>query len=180
MKFLNQCIVTLLVSSAVGFTSSLAFAESYTVQGVVTSSTPKYKLVNIQNPVNTCEMVQVPIYGTAEQEGGDIIGSLIIGSLIGGAIGNNVSDADGAGAAGAVLGGIIGANEATKKKSTNNNIIGYREQEKCKTTWINSQEEHLSHYSVEYEVLGLKGTKITRSDVPVGSKIPVVVSIKSN
>ena len=58
-------------------------------------------------------MQDVPVY--EKKSGGDDIGGLIVGGLIGSAIGNKLSDSNGAGAAGAVAGALLGR-EASKNK----------------------------------------------------------------
>ena len=61
-----------------------------------------------------CTTEEVPIY--EETQGGDELGGLIIGGLLGAAVGNSVSGADGAGTAGAVAGALIGRDQAKKTK----------------------------------------------------------------
>ena len=182
MNHLQTCVTALLVSSSIGFLSGVAFGETYTMTGTVVATSPVYKTEIVQNPVETCEDVQVPIYETSEsKESGDVIGSLIIGGLIGGAIGNNMSDADGAGTAGAVLGSIIGANEASKgATTTTNNIVGYRQVSQCSTTWVNESRNKLSHYRITYTVLGLTGTLNSVASKSVGDSVPVTVTVSSN
>lgn len=76
-----------------------------------------------------CSVEDVPIY--EESKGGDELGGLIIGGLLGSAVGNQISGADGAGTVGAVTGALIGREHA-KNKKTNGKIIGYRQEETCR------------------------------------------------
>ena len=75
-----------------------------------------------------CRNDDVPIY--AQEEGASEIGSMIIGGLIGSAVGNKFSNNDGAGAAGTVAGALIGR-EHSKNKQKNSRIVGYKQQETC-------------------------------------------------
>ena len=73
-----------------------------------------------QTPITerVCEDRDVPVYGSNEQPANEL-GSMIIGGIIGSAIGNKFSDSEGAGAAGTVAGAILGketANQANEKK----------------------------------------------------------------
>ena len=76
-----------------------------------------------------CTVEDVPIY--EESKGGDELGGLIIGGLLGSAVGNQLSGADGAGTVGAVTGALIGREHA-KNSKTNGKIVGYRQQESCR------------------------------------------------
>ena len=76
-----------------------------------------------------CSVEDVPIY--EESKGGDELGGLIIGGLLGSAVGNQISGADGAGTVGAVTGALIGREHAKNKKTTGK-VIGYRQEETCR------------------------------------------------
>ena len=76
-----------------------------------------------------CSVDEVPIY--EESKGGDELGGLIIGGLLGSAVGNQISGADGAGTVGAVTGALIGREHAKNKKTTGK-IVGYRQEETCR------------------------------------------------
>lgn len=77
-----------------------------------------------------CRVEEVPIYGESQSDGGDELGGLIIGGLLGAAAGNQLSGADGAGTVGAVTGALIGREHAKNKKKQGK-IVGYREEETC-------------------------------------------------
>ena len=70
--------------------------------------TPTYKTVQTYRDEQRC----------TTQSGGDELGGAIIGGLIGSAVGNQASSADGAGALGTFLGAIVGAESAKKPKTT--------------------------------------------------------------
>ncbi len=79
----------------------------------------------------------MPIYGEAKSGESDL-GAMIVGGLIGSAIGNKLSDNNGAGAAGTVAGAILGREHA--KKSQKGEIIGYKQQNICETRTIMTEQ----------------------------------------
>ena len=95
-----------------------ATTSSETVLGEVISVMERTREVIRQTPLTerVCQDKDVPVYGSNGQQKNDL-GSMIIGGIIGSAIGNKMSDSEGAGAAGTVAGAIIGkttADEANK------------------------------------------------------------------
>ena len=108
--------------------ASSASAEKITaniedVFATVIESTPYTRQV--------CQNVEVPIYGTVTRQGsgatgGDVLGGMIIGGLLG----KGVTRKDNGAAAGAVLGGIIAADKASKPK-TETVITGYKTERQC-------------------------------------------------
>lgn len=103
-----------------------------TVRGIVTQS---YELpattTTIQQPVKSCEIVNVPIYG---KSGTASTGEVLGGAIIGGILGNQVGGGSGKDAA-TILGAIIGADVANKKGGKNDTIVGYKQVENCKTVY---------------------------------------------
>ena len=100
-----------------------------------------------------CSIEEVPVYGEAQQ--GDEIGSMIIGGLLGSAVGNKLSDANGGGAAGAVAGALLGRQHA-KNSTQQGNIVGYRQQEVCQTKRVVLEEEvtKITGYRLQVEADG--------------------------
>ena len=100
-----------------------------------------------------CSIEEVPVYGEAQQ--GDEIGSMIIGGLLGSAVGNKLSDANGGGAAGAVAGALLGRQHA-KNTTQQGNIVGYRQQEVCQTKRVLLEEEvtKITGYRMQVEADG--------------------------
>ena len=94
----------------------------------------------------TCDIVDVPIYGKSSQ--GATSGDILLGALIGGAIGNNIPGEKNGGAAGAVIGGIL-ANEAGDNKQV---VTGYRREEQCKniTRYQTVYDEVYSHSTITF------------------------------
>jgi uncharacterized protein YcfJ len=112
-----------------------------------------------------CKIEDVPIYGQNQNSGKDTeLGSMIIGGLIGSAVGNQLTDADGAGTFGAVTGAILGR-EHNKNKQKSSNIVGYRQEEVC-TIEKSTREERVEEVTgyrltidVNDEVVTLKSSQ---------------------
>ena len=153
-----------------------------TVFGTVTSSDPIHTSYIRKTPSDekVCETQQVPIYGQASASGGgenSDLGAMIIGGVIGSAIGNKASDNDGAGAAGAVVGAILGREHAKKKKQQpSQQIVRYRDQQVCnvRTVMIEESIQEITGYRNRIEV----DNKIItiETDTPFGANDRVEIS----
>lgn len=86
-----------------------------------------YYTESIPKTERVCQTVQVPVYTTRNRgaSGGDILGGLIIGGLLGKAVTGNDKGA----AAGAVIGGVASA-EHNRSESV---LSGYRDELQCET-----------------------------------------------
>ncbi len=112
--------------------SVYATTSSETVVGEVISVMERTREVIRQTPVTEriCEDRDVPVYGNNEQPASEL-GSMIIGGIIGSAIGNKFSDSEGAGAAGTVAGAILGKETANQANEKNKEIVGYNRTRSC-------------------------------------------------
>jgi hypothetical protein len=114
----------------------------------------------------------VPIY--AESKGNSELGSIIIGGLIGSAVGNKFSDNDGAGAAETVADAILGREHAKNQK--NSRIVGYKQQEFCTVTTVMLEEDVSeitgcrNHIELDGKIIKLEN----KSPPLVGSRAEVV------
>ena len=119
-----------------------------------------------------CTTEEVPIY--EEAQGGDELGGLIIGGLLGAAVGNSVSGADGAGTAGAVAGALIGRDQAKKKKTTGK-IIGYRQEDTCSIVKSVREEriEEVTGYRLSIQVDGDVISLKTKRNYDIGDDIEI-------
>ena len=118
--------------------------------------------VNVPTTTTECYDVEVPIYGRAQgggASGGDVLGGMILGGLLGkGATGND----DGA-AIGAILGGIVAADNKQSKQV----VTGYRIERQCadKVTNKYQSQEVYSHSTVRFTVGGYRYVlEFNRSD----------------
>ena len=162
----------------VGIATS-AFAETRieTVIGTVSGAEPIVTSYVRNTPVDEqfCEVQNIPIYGTAEAtEPGSDLGAMIIGGLIGSAIGNKTSDQEGAGAAGAVVGAILGREHA-KNNQGGETVVGYREEEVCsiRTVMMEQQIEEVTGYRVRIEVDNKIISLETQENLTVGNRIEI-------
>jgi len=111
-----------------------------------------YKSVTKRIPTTyqSCEVVDVPIYG---QSGGGASGAdVLTGIIIGGLLGKGASGNDKGAAAGAVIGGMVAAD----KKKGNQRIVGYKQQQVCRdvTTYDESRHTIYSHSTVTFTYEG--------------------------
>ena len=160
-------------------TGPTAIAETRieTVIGTVTRAEPILTSYTRNTPVDeqVCELQNIPVYGTAEAaEPGSDLGAMIIGGLIGSAIGNKTSDEEGAGAAGAVVGAIL-AREHAQKNQGGEKIVGYRQEEVCsiRTVMMEQQIEEVAGYRVQIEVDNKIISFEIQENPTVGSRIEI-------
>ena len=136
---------------AIVFASS-AFADHDKVRVISLKDEYNNRTVYIENPVQSCKDVDVPIY--QQSKGGDDLGAFLGGAIIGGVIGNQIGDSKGNGALGALIGGAI-ANEKQKKKGTSN-IVGYKRERICETT-VTKEKQIIREYmysTIKFEYEG--------------------------
>jgi len=139
--------------------SSIVQAGSYDSYGRVVESIPVYqdRWVTESIPVNTCE------YRTRGGSGsGNNVGRILIGGLIGSAVGNHISGADGMGTLGALVGGAIASDSE------------HSYQEKVCRTRYETREHRvssLSHYNVKVTHRGRLVTVESQQRYPIGSRI---------
>ena len=145
-----------------------------TVRATVTSIQPIYHNTTTRTPSNICQNVEVPIYGTV-QSGGASGGDVLTGMILGGLLGKGVSGNDKGAAAGAVLGGIISADNKRSKQV----ITGYRVESQCHTTYVNSTQRQLKHYKIWFTWNGINGSAATYNVYQIGDRIPVEVSLRA-
>lgn len=103
----------------------------------------EYYTERVPETKRVCETVQVPIYGTRKRDtnGGDVLGGMIIGGILGKAI----TGKDNGAAAGAVIGGIAGA----ERNKTEQVVTGYRDEQQCQTVETYKEVERKQYdYSV--------------------------------
>ncbi len=169
---MNRLLATVAVIGTMGFAAS-ANAQEY---ATITNVTPNYQTISTPTTQQVCNVVEVPVYG---RSGGQAsTGDTLFGALIGGAIGNQVGGGKGKDAA-TVLGAIIGADVANKR-SGSNQIIGYRQEQRCNNVTSYSTQEQIKNYTIRYEWNGVQGRSYTFNQYSVGDRIPVSISINAN
>ena len=155
-KLITLSISTLATLGVVTLGTGTAMAETRveTVLGTVTKSDPIRSSYVRKTPKDerVCRTEDVPIY--SESQGGQSdLGAMIVGGLIGSAIGNKLSDNEGAGAAGTVAGAILGREHA-KNSTGKAEIVGYRQQNICETRTIMTEQtvEEITGYRNTIEI----------------------------
>lgn len=137
-----------------------AFAETRieTVIGTVSGADPIRTSYIRKTPKDEriCQTQDVPVYGETAGNNESDLGAMIIGGVIGSAIGNKTSDNEGAGAAGAVVGALLGREHTKKNQGGGQQIIGYRQQEVCNIRTVMTEQtvEEITGYRVRIEVDG--------------------------
>ena len=166
MKHLHQttpsanraAVGTTVLSAAILCVAMLGTATAETrvetVLGTVTKSDPIRSSYVRKTPMDerVCRTEDVPIYGESKSGQSDL-GAMIVGGLIGSAIGNKLSDNEGAGAAGTVAGAILGREHA-KNTNGQGEVVGYRQQNICETRTIMTEQtiEEITGYRNTIEI----------------------------
>lgn len=151
----QMTIAAAALTGLIAVNGSAASAETRieTVLGTVTKSDALTTSYIRKTPTDErfCRTEEVPVYSESS-EGSSDLGAMIVGGLLGSAIGNKASDSNGAGAAGAVAGALLGREHAKKKQK--GNIVGYREQDVCeiRTVIVEENIEKVTGYRNRIEV----------------------------
>ena len=168
-------VAAVIISSPLVIGSVAAETRVETIVGTVVDTITLTSTYVRKTPSDkrTCRTEDVPIY--AQQDGQSELGSMIIGGLIGSAVGNKFSNNDGAGAAGTVAGALIGR-EHSKNKQKNSRIVGYKQQETCSVTTVMLEENvseitgYRNHIELDGKIVKLE----SKSPRIVGSRVEVV------
>lgn len=173
-------LATIATAGTLAFTPVAATAETRveTVIGTVTRSDPIMTSYIRKTPSDqrVCETQDVPVYaeaGAANNESD--LGAMILGGVIGSAIGNKASDNEGAGAAGAVVGAILGREHAKKNQSGGQKVVGYRQQEVCNVRKVMLEEtvEEITGYRHRIEVDSRIITVKTNTPLVDGERVEI-------
>ena len=149
-----------------------------TVIGTVTRSDPIMASYIRKTPSDqrVCETQDVPVYAEAGAANNQSdLGAMIIGGVLGSAIGNKASDNEGAGAAGAVVGAILGREHAKNNSSGGQKVVGYRQQEVCNIRKVMIEEtvEEVTGYRHRIEVDSRIITIETNTPLADGERIEI-------
>lgn len=163
-----------IIAGSLAISSAAAETRIETVVGTVVDTITLTSTYIRKTPTDqrSCRTVDVPIY--AESEGKSELGSMIIGGLIGSAVGNKLSDNEGAGAAGTVAGALLGREHGKNQK--NNRVVGYKQQESCSVTTVMVEENiseitgYRNHIELDGKIVKLE----SKTPLTVGSRVEVV------
>ena len=163
---------TLVVTSSVTADTRVETVVGTVVDTITLTSTYIRKTPSDQR---ICRTEDVPIY--AQQDESSDLGSMIIGGLIGSAVGNKMSDNNGAGAAGTIAGALIGREHA-KTNPKNGRVIGYKQQESCTVSTVMVEENisevsgYRNHIEVDGKIIKLE----SKSPLTVAARVELVRS----
>ena len=177
---LTAAIAATLSTGAVAIVPASAETRIESVLGTVTKSDPIRTSYIRKTPSDekVCETQEVPVYGQASagsNNNNSDLGAMIIGGVIGSAIGNKTSDQDGAGAAGAVVGALLGREHAQKNQQGGQQIVGYRQQEVCNIRKVMIEEtiEEVTGYRTRIEVDNRIITVETQNPLAVNERVEI-------
>ena len=159
-------------AAIIALTATASFADTY--RATITKVEPNYGYRQVSVPNTVCQNVDVPIYGTVQgggASGGDVLGGMIIGALLGKGVGGNDKGA----AAGAVLGGVIAADNNRSRRV----ITGYQTQQQCQQTVSYENQRYLKNNKIYFTWNGINGTAHTYNNYNVGTQIPITISIQA-
>ena len=88
-----------------------------------TTQQPAY----VMHPVEECGYVDEPVYGLLNRPTSD--GEILLGALVGGVIGKELTDKDG----GAVVGALLGGSVAQQNRVVERTVVGTNRVYKCQT-----------------------------------------------
>jgi uncharacterized protein YcfJ len=141
--------------------ASVLFAESFSWHDTVrvVKSRPVYKTVTIRTPSEECWDEEVPVY-----DNGDGTLGAVIGGTAGGILGHQVGRGGGRTAAtvgGAIIGTLVGKNLSDQ----NRRGPSYRTRRRCKTDYVEREENRFVGYK---NIAHYKGHKLVKySDEPL-------------
>jgi len=164
-----------IIATTAIFTALATTAMAETVRARVTSVEPRYQSSYQNVPTTQCQDVEVPVYGTVQgggASGADVLGGMIIGGLLG----KGVTGKDNGAAAGAVIGGIIAADQGNQSRQV---ITGYRTERQCSEVMVRQQVNQIKDYRITFEWNGVYGSAYTYNNYSVGQRIPVEVTLRA-
>ena len=160
------------IATAISLFAFPVLADTYNTTGKITAVKPMYRTVSVPVTIQDCNDVQVPIYGQTGggASGGDVLGGMIIGGLLGKGAGGDDKGA----AIGAILGGMIAADNNQGQRV----VTGYRTERQCQNATAYETRQELTDYLITYEVFGIQQTANVTNKYRVGQNIPVRVTVK--
>lgn len=181
MTFAAAGVAMLGMAAATAEARHYSTSRGFTDTARVTHVEPIYRTVTTTRPVRECseEEVYRPVsYDEGYGDSGNTALGMIVGGVLGGALGHNISrHGDNGKIVGAVVGSAIGHEVAQRNRGRHGRYQDYRPrwEERCHTVSERYTEEKLDGYRVTYRYHGQSFT--TRMDRDPGSRIKVRVRV---
>ena len=172
MRFFKETLHVVLVTGIIGVIGgcNYAMAESYVTTGKLINKQPVLTNVVNRQPQQVCRNVEVPVYGTVQNNNsGASGGDVLAGAIIGGILGKALTGQDNGAAFGALAGAMTSAEK--KKGGTSQQIIGHRTEQRCKTEYHNVQSQVVNQYRLTHNISGDHVTFIVNRAVGENSYI---------
>lgn len=144
-------------------------AHAKSVAAQISRVDPIYDNTTQHVPRQICENIQVPIYQTVQRQG-DAAGGALLGMILGGILGKEITGDKGGKNAGVVIGGLIGADRAAGSQKI---ISGYQNQKQCRTVYDQVSSQTISGYKIWFAYNGMEGSAFTNHKYSVGQRINV-------
>ena len=167
-----------LLAAAVLLATRPAMADTSYDEADVISSTPIYRVIEIESPQQECweeEVVRQDLRRDRDRSATPGILGMIVGGALGNAVGNNSSSRKVGTVVGAILGGSV-ARDVSRANDARNSRVYVETEERCRTVYNTRQQEKLVGYDVSYSYNGIERT-VRMSDDP-GSTVRVRVDVE--
>ena len=147
-QILAAALAAVLGSGAAAAAGDGYGSDTYYVEAPVVDTQPIVRQVRVSEPREVCWDEQVHRTEREDARGGRT--AAVIGTILGGAIGNNIADSDDrqtARLAGAALGGAIG-HKVGKKRGHERRVV--TTERRCEVEHVSHTEERVQGYRVTY------------------------------
>lgn len=164
-----------IVTLALSFLTSSAFAETSFEYAEVVESRPLYQVVEVSTPQEQCWEEEIAV---DRRRGGESSTPVIVSTILGGAIGNAVGHNKSNKRVGTVLGAVLG-HSIGRDIVRGNNRSSHRQYEiveRCQTVYEQHEEERLIGYQVTYLYNGEE--RSIRTDSDPGDQIRLRVNVQ--
>lgn len=161
------------LAAAAVLVSGNALANSY-MFGTVSGVYPRTSYENVRTLETQCHNETIQ-HGGHHSSGADPF-NVVTGAVLGGVLGNVLSKGKrGATIGGAAVGTILGA---TYKNDHHHSRGHVSTQRICNDVWVDHQRERVTHYEVEYDYYGGRGSFLTTDHYYVGQRIQVNINTR--
>jgi len=166
MKTINTIIIATVLAFVFGFIGQMVNADE---MGRIVKVQTNYEYVTEYAPRQICNEMEVPIYKNSTT---DNTGNVLLGMILGGVSGKVITNDDGGAAVGAIIGGLVGANQ-------NKVVVGYRVETVCEIVEIEVEKRVVESFTITYRWKNLFGQSTTWKRFNIGDEVPITVRIQT-